>query len=84
MLQRSISEAYRERNAPRHVRYSVTRNEGETIPPNAPEYVRAMLEGRRDFKISVNFNEDGSPKTDEQGNLLGARIPQRALSKSMI
>ncbi|MEO5714613.1 MAG: hypothetical protein ABIT37_14095 [Luteolibacter sp.] len=71
MLQTSVKEVYRDFDAPRHVRYNMTRNDSlANLPANAPQEIRAMQEGLRDFKVSINQDEDGSYMKDPQGMIL--------------
>lgn len=58
MLQPSISDAYGECNAPRHIRYSLTRRH------------ELAHGGMCDCTTRINQNEDGSFMTDKQGNFL--------------
>jgi hypothetical protein len=70
MLQPTITQAYGDCNALRHVRYSLTPRDDLANVPNATEEIRAMYEGMYDFKTQTNQNEDGSYMKDETGNYL--------------
>jgi hypothetical protein len=69
VLQTSIGYAYREFDFPRHVRYTLTPH-ADRIPEDAPPEIRQMMESQRDFKLSVNQNEDGTYMTGDQGMVL--------------
>jgi hypothetical protein len=69
VLQESIKDAYREFEFPRHVSYSLSPRP-DPVPDDAHGDIRELLGGLRDFKVSVNQDEDGNYMTDENGMIL--------------